>query len=535
MLNPMSLRRMRHRQLLKVLLILPISIGLALPAPALALRAGLEGRERDIAAGLEETPGEMAVRQAADAMAAKLRLDAFCRVQQQASPLGGIDLHVTHPWHDSIPAMDIHVSSEREGGLIVVLKVPDASKAAVEQFVPYAILQHAARALRNIGMATRRSTGGASKLAGKRWTVEITPQRLMARRRLIELLDPIIARALDNPPQRLAYLFEAALVQGVPLNKALDDDGATNAEILLQTRLREHLSPLRFVGWDSDGGIEIHIDRKNPQLYKNLLENWRYQLVLVTRPESRTVLTEAIPSVVRLTGLPDGRQITPALLPMIALGIAAERSDEAPSGQPQSFFAVQKFLEINGLTDSQIWQIFDERFAQKDRTRSAPEASSATGLEEGERPAEPPHGAAARAASRRRQSRPAPARWPRGAQIFLEDGITIGGSPGVEVHLLDAEPAQAAKVLKILVESQDLVVLRRGSPLLERIASWRPLATPPVVVVLPDGVTEVSRNLEVLAGLAAHARTQPGNIFQAGLEEWTQMTAQDRRDLDTQS
>ena len=49
----MPLRRMRHRRLLKGLLILPISVGLALPAPALALRAGLEGREPEIAAGLE--------------------------------------------------------------------------------------------------------------------------------------------------------------------------------------------------------------------------------------------------------------------------------------------------------------------------------------------------------------------------------------------------------------------------------------------------------------------------------------------------
>ncbi len=52
---------MRRLRLLSTLLILPISVGLALPSPALALRAGLEGRESAIADrltdGLEELTG----------------------------------------------------------------------------------------------------------------------------------------------------------------------------------------------------------------------------------------------------------------------------------------------------------------------------------------------------------------------------------------------------------------------------------------------------------------------------------------------
>ncbi|MBI4227178.1 MAG: hypothetical protein HY600_02765 [Candidatus Omnitrophica bacterium] len=50
----MPRRAMRYPRLLCTLLIFSISIGLVLPSPAVALRAGVEGRERTIAAGLEE-------------------------------------------------------------------------------------------------------------------------------------------------------------------------------------------------------------------------------------------------------------------------------------------------------------------------------------------------------------------------------------------------------------------------------------------------------------------------------------------------
>lgn len=55
----MTRNQRRSSHVLRVLLIILIGLGLAPPSPALALRAGLEGRESTIAAGMEDRPPEL--------------------------------------------------------------------------------------------------------------------------------------------------------------------------------------------------------------------------------------------------------------------------------------------------------------------------------------------------------------------------------------------------------------------------------------------------------------------------------------------